>query len=135
MIDANQRWDVNEAIERVQALARYDIWWIEEPTFPDDVLGHAAIARGIAPIRVATGEHCANRVLFKQLLQAEAIGRLPDRQLPARRRQRESRRHADGREVRGAGVSARRRCRSVRTRSAPIDVRLHRASRGRWRTA
>jgi L-fuconate dehydratase len=74
MIDANQRWEVTEAIERVNALAKYDIWWMEEPTFPDDVLGHAAIARGIAPIRVATGEHCANRVLFKQLLQANAIG-------------------------------------------------------------
>jgi L-fuconate dehydratase len=74
MIDANQRWEVAEAIDRVKALARYDIWWMEEPTFPDDVLGHAAIARGIAPIRVATGEHCANRVLFKQLLQANAIG-------------------------------------------------------------
>jgi L-fuconate dehydratase len=74
MIDANQRWEVQEAIARVKALARYDIWWMEEPTFPDDVLGHAAIARGIAPIRVATGEHCANRVLFKQLLQAKAIG-------------------------------------------------------------
>ena len=74
MIDANQRWEVAEAIERVKALAQYDIWWMEEPTFPDDVLGHAAIARGIAPVRVATGEHCANRVLFKQLLQANAIG-------------------------------------------------------------
>ena len=74
MIDANQRWEVAEAIERVGALAKYDIWWMEEPTFPDDVLGHAAIARGIAPVRVATGEHCANRVLFKQLLQANAIG-------------------------------------------------------------
>ena len=74
MIDANQRWEVAEAIERVKALAKYDIWWMEEPTFPDDVLGHAAIARGIAPVRVATGEHCANRVLFKQLLQAKAIG-------------------------------------------------------------
>lgn len=74
MIDANQRWDVGEAIERVKALARFDLWWIEEPTSPDDVLGHAAIARGVAPIRVATGEHCANRVIFKQLLQADAIG-------------------------------------------------------------
>jgi L-fuconate dehydratase len=74
MIDANQRWDVAEAIERVNALAKFDIWWMEEPTFPDDVLGHAAIARGIAPIRVATGEHCANRVIFKQLMQANAIG-------------------------------------------------------------
>ena len=74
MIDANQRWDVGEAIERIRALAKHDIWWIEEPTFPDDVLGHATIARAIAPVRVATGEHCANRVLFKQLLQAGAIG-------------------------------------------------------------
>ena len=74
MIDANQRWDVGEAIERVQALAHHDLWWIEEPTFPDDVLGHAAIARAVAPVRVATGEHCANRVLFKQLMQAGAIG-------------------------------------------------------------
>lgn len=74
MIDANQRWDVGEAIERVKALAQYDLWWMEEPTSPDDVLGHATIARGIAPVRVATGEHCANRVIFKQLLQAGAIG-------------------------------------------------------------
>ena len=74
MIDANQRWDVGEAITRVNELARFDLWWIEEPTFPDDVLGHAAIARGVAPVRVATGEHCANRVLFKQLMQAGAIG-------------------------------------------------------------
>jgi L-fuconate dehydratase len=74
MIDANQRWDVGEAIERVNALAEHDLWWMEEPTSPDDVLGHAAIARGIAPVRVATGEHCANRVIFKQLLQANAIG-------------------------------------------------------------
>jgi L-fuconate dehydratase len=73
MIDANQRWDVNEAIARVRALAQFDLWWIEEPTSPDDVLGHAAIARAVAPIGVATGEHCANRVLFKQLLQAGAI--------------------------------------------------------------
>ena len=73
MIDANQRWDVAEAIDRVRALAKYNLLWIEEPTSPDDVLGHAAIARAVAPIGVATGEHCANRVLFKQLLQAKAI--------------------------------------------------------------
>ena len=73
MIDANQRWDVGEAIERVRALAGFDLWWIEEPTSPDDVLGHATIARAVAPIGVATGEHCANRILFKQLLQAGAI--------------------------------------------------------------
>ena len=74
MIDANQRWDVAEAIARVTDLARFDLWWIEEPTSPDDVLGHASIARAVAPVRVATGEHCANRVLFKQLMQANAIG-------------------------------------------------------------
>ena len=73
-MDANQCWDVGEAIEQVKALARFDPWWIEEPTSPDDVLGHAAIARAIAPIRVATGEMCQNRVIFKQLLQAGAIG-------------------------------------------------------------
>jgi len=73
MIDANQRWDVGEAIRNVKALAGFDLLWIEEPTSPDDVLGHAAIARAVAPIGVATGEHCANRVLFKQLLQANAI--------------------------------------------------------------
>ena len=73
MIDANQRWDVDEAIARVRALSRFNLWWIEEPTSPDDVLGHAAIAKGVAPIGVATGEHAANRVIFKQLLQASAI--------------------------------------------------------------
>ncbi|MFD4421601.1 L-fuconate dehydratase [Agromyces sp. NPDC058484] len=72
-IDANQRWDVASAIEWVQALAEFDPAWIEEPTSPDDVLGHAAIARGVAPIRVATGEHAQNRVLFKQFLQAGAM--------------------------------------------------------------
>jgi L-fuconate dehydratase len=73
MIDANQRWDVREAIECVLALSRFNLWWIEEPTSPDDVLGHATIAKAVRPIGVATGEHCANRILFKQLLQAEAI--------------------------------------------------------------
>jgi L-fuconate dehydratase len=73
MMDANQCWDVDEAIRQVKALARFDPWWIEEPTSPDDVLGHAAIAKAIAPIGVATGEMCQNRVIFKQLLQANAI--------------------------------------------------------------
>lgn len=73
MMDANQCWDVGEAITQMKALARFDPWWIEEPTSPDDVLGHATIARAIAPIGVATGETCANRVIFKQLLQAGAI--------------------------------------------------------------
>jgi len=73
MMDANQRWDVDTAIAHMRELARFDPWWIEEPTSPDDVLGHAAIARAIAPIGVATGEQCQNRAIVKQLLQAGAI--------------------------------------------------------------
>jgi L-fuconate dehydratase len=73
MIDANQVWDVPQAIEWVRALAEFDLLWIEEPTSPDDVLGHAAIRAAVAPIGVATGEHGMNRVLFKQLFQAGAI--------------------------------------------------------------
>jgi L-fuconate dehydratase len=72
-IDANQRWDVAQAIDWVGALKPYDPWWIEEPTSPDDILGHAAIRTGVRPVRVATGEHVANRVVFKQMLQAGAI--------------------------------------------------------------
>src|SRR3989442_315122 len=70
MLDANQVWDVSEAIASMGELARFNPWWIEEPTSPDDVLGHVAIARAIAPIGVATGEQCHNRVMFKQLMQA-----------------------------------------------------------------
>jgi L-fuconate dehydratase len=75
MTDANQVWEVNQAIDWMRQLARFDPWWIEEPTSPDDVLGHAAIARAVNPlgIGVATGEHCPNRIVFKQLLQAGAI--------------------------------------------------------------
>ena len=58
----------------MERLAPFGITWIEEPTSPDDVLGHAAIARAVDPIAVATGEHAQNRVIFKQLLQAQAIG-------------------------------------------------------------
>ncbi|MFQ4150070.1 L-fuconate dehydratase [Arthrobacter sp. LAPM80] len=72
-VDANQRWDVGQAIEWMSHLAEFDIAWIEEPTSPDDILGHAAIARGVAPIPVATGEHVQNRVVFKQMLQAESL--------------------------------------------------------------
>jgi L-fuconate dehydratase len=64
---------VDTAVASVRELARFDPWWIEEPTSPDDVLGHAAIARAVAPIGVATGEQCQNRVIFKQLMQAQAI--------------------------------------------------------------
>lgn len=74
MMDANQVWDVGEAIANLEHLVEFDPYWIEEPTSPDDVLGHATIARAISPIKVATGEHCQNRVLFKQLFQANAIG-------------------------------------------------------------
>ena len=75
MIDANQRWDVREAIDRVTELSDFRPWWIEEPTSPDDVLGHATNARAVRPlgVGVATGEHCANRIIFKQLMQADAI--------------------------------------------------------------
>jgi L-fuconate dehydratase len=75
-VDANQRWDVQQAIDWVRALAPYEPWWVEEPTSPDDVLGHATIARAIAPIKVATGEHVQNRVIFKQMLQAKALSYL-----------------------------------------------------------
>ncbi len=73
MMDANQKWDVNEAIENMKLLARFNPWWIEEPTSPDDVLGHGAIRKAVSPIKVATGEHCQNRVIFKQFLQSGAI--------------------------------------------------------------
>src|SRR5213079_55406 len=73
MADANQVWDVDEAIARMRHLEPFNLWWVEEPTSPDDVLGHAAIRRAVAPVKVATGEHAHNRVMFKQLLQAGAI--------------------------------------------------------------
>jgi L-fuconate dehydratase len=73
MMDANQVWGVDEAIAAMRVLGRFNPWWIEEPTSPDDILGHARIRRELAPIRVATGEHVQNRVIFKQLFQAEAI--------------------------------------------------------------
>lgn len=74
MMDANQKWDVDEAIENMAELKKFDPYWIEEPTSPDDILGHAKIAQAVAPIKVATGEHCQNRVMFKQLMQAKSIG-------------------------------------------------------------
>jgi L-fuconate dehydratase len=72
-VDANQRWDVGTAIDWMARLASFDPYWIEEPTSPDDILGHAAIARAVAPIRVATGEHVHNRIMFKQFLAAGAL--------------------------------------------------------------
>lgn len=73
MLDANQHWDVDGAITAMRELACFEPWWIEEPTSPDDILGHAAIARAVAPIGVATGEHVQNRVMFKQFIQAGAL--------------------------------------------------------------
>jgi L-fuconate dehydratase len=73
MVDANQRWGVEEAIARTKELAEVEPWWMEEPTSPDDILGHARIRREAAPTRIATGEHCHNSVMFKQLLQAGSI--------------------------------------------------------------
>jgi L-fuconate dehydratase len=73
MVDANQKWGVLEAIDRTRQLAELKPWWMEEPTSPDDILGHARIRREVPEVRIATGEHCHNRVMFKQLLQAQAI--------------------------------------------------------------
>ncbi|WP_339775795.1 L-fuconate dehydratase [uncultured Thalassospira sp.] len=73
MVDANQNWEVDQAISWMKELAEFDPWFIEEPTSPDDILGHKQIREGISPIRVATGEHCQNRIIFKQFLQADAI--------------------------------------------------------------
>jgi L-fuconate dehydratase len=72
-VDANQAWDVDQAIEWIEALRPFDLAWVEEPTSPDDVLGHARIRRAVAPVPIATGEHAHNRVMFKQFLQAEAV--------------------------------------------------------------
>jgi L-fuconate dehydratase len=73
MMDANQKWEVDEAIEAMSKLKKFDPYWIEEPTSPDDILGHLAISKAVAPIKVATGEHCQNRVIFKQLITSGAI--------------------------------------------------------------
>ncbi|MFG2834069.1 enolase C-terminal domain-like protein [Streptomyces zaomyceticus] len=72
-VDANQRWNVTEAIEWTRALAEFDPYWIEEPTSPDDILGHARVRAAVSPVKVATGEHVQNRIVFKQLLQANAV--------------------------------------------------------------
>ncbi len=72
MVDANQKWGVPEAIERTKQLAELQPWWMEEPTSPDDILGHARIRRETG-VRIATGEHCHSKVMFKQLMQAGAI--------------------------------------------------------------
>ncbi|HSU31775.1 MAG TPA: L-fuconate dehydratase [Bryobacteraceae bacterium] len=73
MMDANQKWGIEEAIARTRELAEFDPWWMEEPTSPDDILGHARIRKEAAPVRIATGEHCHNRIMFKQFMQAGAM--------------------------------------------------------------
>jgi len=73
MMDANQKWEVDEAIAWMHALSEFNPWWIEEPTSPDDILGHKKIKEAIAPIRVATGEHAHNRVMFKQFITSGAF--------------------------------------------------------------
>src|SRR4051812_40728403 len=124
MMDANQVWDVGQAIANMTRLAAFNPLWIEEPTSPADVLGHAAIARAVAPIGVA------RRACSKpNYLQAAVAGRcdplLPDRCLPAWRSQRGAGGAADGCQVRRAGLPACRRRRPVRVCSASVDLRLH----------
>ena len=125
VLDANQAWSLDEAIAAMAELKAVDPWWIEEPTCPDDVLGHARIALAVAPIGVATGEHCQNRVMFKQLLQADAL----------RFCQIDGCRLGGVNEVLSVllmaakfgvpGVPPRRRGRPVRVHAAPLDRRLH----------
>ena len=112
-IDANQIWGVVDAVEWIGRLAPFDPYWIEEPTFPDDVLGHAAIRGAVAPIRVATGEHAANPIMFKQTAPVRRRRCRPDRRLSGRRRQRKRGDDTAGREVRNTGLPARGRGRLV----------------------
>ena len=72
-VDANQRWDVGPAVDWLNQLAPFNLAWAEEPTSPDDILGHGLIRRAVAPLRISTGEHTQNRVIFKQLFQAHAV--------------------------------------------------------------
>jgi L-fuconate dehydratase len=72
-IDANQVWDVDEAITWINELKEFKLRWIEEPTSPTDVVGHAKIAAGVAPTAVATGEMAGSRIIFKQLLQSKGF--------------------------------------------------------------
>jgi L-alanine-DL-glutamate epimerase and related enzymes of enolase superfamily len=73
MLDANQRWSLPVAIRMSRRLAVFRPYWVEEPTHPDDIHGHAVLAREIAPIKIAAGEHIPNRVAFKNFMQTSAI--------------------------------------------------------------
>jgi L-fuconate dehydratase len=126
MMDANQIWDIEQAIEYMSHLAQFNPWWIEEPTSPDDILGHATIAKAVAPIRVATGEHCQNRIMFKQLMQSGAIDVCQIDSCRLGGVKRGPCRISYGSKIRHSGLSARRRCRTMRIRPASPDFRLHR---------
>lgn len=73
MMDANQCWEREEAVKQIKALVPYDPWWIEEPIHPDDILGYQYVRQKVTPVRIAMGEHCHNRVMFKQFIQSHAI--------------------------------------------------------------
>jgi L-fuconate dehydratase len=126
MMDANHVWDVDQAINWMRELVDFNPLWIEEPTSPDDLLGHARIADALAPfgVRVATGEHCQNRTMFKQFMQARAPS-VSARSTPRDwGRQRGAGGADTGPQVRHTSVSARRRRWPVRVCPAPFDGRL-----------
>ena len=70
MVDANQVWEIAEAIDRIRGLQEFDLWFVEKPTSPDDILGHGEIAKAVSPTRIATGEMCHNRIMFRQFMEA-----------------------------------------------------------------
>lgn len=74
LVDCNQQWTLPRAIEYGRRSRQYDLYWIEEPTHPDDILGHATLAKEYGPTKVAAGEHVPNRIIFKNYLQATALG-------------------------------------------------------------
>ncbi len=132
MIDANQMWDVAEAIEWVNALADFKPLWVEEPTSPDDILGHAAIR---AAVRADRGRYRRTRSQQGdvQTVPASRGDRLrTDRLLQAGQCQRDHHGALDGRQVRRPGLPARGRCGALRACSAPVDLRLHRSFRAAW---
>ena len=72
-VDANQCWSVSQAISAINELREFDLYWVEEPTHPDDLVGHGEIARAVDPVRIATGEMLASPVMARQLLQLEGV--------------------------------------------------------------
>ena len=134
-VDANQSWDVNEAIDAIRRLAPFDLHWVEEPTSPDDVLGHITITNEVSP-----GPDCHRRARRQPRDLQAASGsrgdlRLPDRCLPRGGREREHRGAAAGSQVRRPDLPARRRRRAVRAGPASRDVRLRGGRRESARAA